>query len=315
MKRPHIHSANRAFTLIELLVVIAIIAILAAILFPVFAQAKTAAKRTQELSNVKNIVTGMIIYTSDYDDRVPPSRVVVNPGDWWGPRTTTWKDSIQPYIKNGGRAQGTTFYTTPGSGGVFQSPLSTAAWSNAGRWFGSEPGDETTRYPRSFAVNKDAGRNEFGGPQGSRCADTIWPEIYPNGSGGQDVYNQGGNLSILQNVAGTAMIVPTRKLFPDAEVSDMAVNYTSSGQELNTGAGTYSGINGSQNRGLTMGFFDGHAKNLNGMQSVANDAWGSLGPGGIPACGWTGWWQGPGNGLPWKEAILANMRVNKEWSN
>ncbi len=62
---------KKAFTLIELLVVIAIIAILAAILFPVFAQAKAAAKRTQTLSNVKNVGTSVHIYMADYDDILP----------------------------------------------------------------------------------------------------------------------------------------------------------------------------------------------------------------------------------------------------
>jgi prepilin-type N-terminal cleavage/methylation domain-containing protein len=58
-----------AFTLIELLVVIAIIAILAAILFPVFAQAKVAAKKTQDLSNTKQIGLASILYAADYDDQ------------------------------------------------------------------------------------------------------------------------------------------------------------------------------------------------------------------------------------------------------
>jgi prepilin-type N-terminal cleavage/methylation domain-containing protein/prepilin-type processing-associated H-X9-DG protein len=59
---------KRAFTLIELLVVIAIIAILAAILFPVFAQAKLAAKKTADLSNLKQFSLATIMYTDDYDD-------------------------------------------------------------------------------------------------------------------------------------------------------------------------------------------------------------------------------------------------------
>jgi prepilin-type N-terminal cleavage/methylation domain-containing protein len=62
---------KRAFTLIELLVVIAIIAILAAILFPVFAQAKTAAKKTSALSNQKQIGLAVIMYQGDYDDTYP----------------------------------------------------------------------------------------------------------------------------------------------------------------------------------------------------------------------------------------------------
>lgn len=66
---------RKAFTLIELLVVIAIIAILAAILFPVFAQAKLAAKKTQGLSQAKQIGTAMQIYLADYDDVYFPYRL------------------------------------------------------------------------------------------------------------------------------------------------------------------------------------------------------------------------------------------------
>ena len=62
---------KRAFTLIELLVVIAIIAILAAILFPVFAQAKMAAKKTTTISNIKQVGTSTLIYCADYDDVYP----------------------------------------------------------------------------------------------------------------------------------------------------------------------------------------------------------------------------------------------------
>ncbi len=64
---------RKAFTLIELLVVIAIIAILAAILFPVFAQAKVAAKKAVDLSNSKQIMLAALMYSNDSDDYLPIS--------------------------------------------------------------------------------------------------------------------------------------------------------------------------------------------------------------------------------------------------
>jgi prepilin-type N-terminal cleavage/methylation domain-containing protein len=82
---------RRAFTLIELLVVIAI---LAAILFPVFAQAKDAAKNTSALSNCKQIGTSMMIYATDADDLFPLSARSDNQG--WD----TWQGIIQPYTKS-----------------------------------------------------------------------------------------------------------------------------------------------------------------------------------------------------------------------
>jgi prepilin-type N-terminal cleavage/methylation domain-containing protein len=64
---------KRAFTLIELLVVIAIIAILAAILFPVFARARENARRSSCQSNLKQIGLGVLQYTQDYDETLPPA--------------------------------------------------------------------------------------------------------------------------------------------------------------------------------------------------------------------------------------------------
>jgi prepilin-type N-terminal cleavage/methylation domain-containing protein len=95
---------QKAFTLIELLVVIAIIAILAAILFPVFAQAKTAAKKASDLSQVKQIGLGIHIYLNDYDDTYPLTSTEIYPnwygGGWNGQVRWSGKEVIGPYIKN-----------------------------------------------------------------------------------------------------------------------------------------------------------------------------------------------------------------------
>jgi prepilin-type N-terminal cleavage/methylation domain-containing protein len=75
-------KVSRAFTLIELLVVIAIIAILAAILFPVFAQAKLSAKKTADLSNLKQMGTASMIYTADHDDVFMLQTGISCDGEW-----------------------------------------------------------------------------------------------------------------------------------------------------------------------------------------------------------------------------------------
>ncbi|MBQ7256645.1 MAG: DUF1559 domain-containing protein [Abditibacteriota bacterium] len=125
---------KRGFTLIELLVVIAIIAILAAILFPVFAQAREKARAASCLSNVKQLGTALQLYIDDYDETLPvgydPARPTTNLSadynnypakcfpymfaqglqaeiHYW-----TWMDSIFPYVKN------VKLYTCPSSGNI-----------------------------------------------------------------------------------------------------------------------------------------------------------------------------------------------------
>jgi prepilin-type N-terminal cleavage/methylation domain-containing protein/prepilin-type processing-associated H-X9-DG protein len=98
----------KGFTLIELLVVIAIIAILAAILFPVFSQARESARKTSCLSNTKQIGLAVNMYVQDYDERFFPQ-------PWPGGCPDTgyfthnpahprqhWATMIYPYVKNGG---------------------------------------------------------------------------------------------------------------------------------------------------------------------------------------------------------------------
>src|SRR4051794_1213489 len=100
---------RRAFTLIELLVVIAIIAILAAILFPVFAQAREAARQSSCLSNMKQIGTALTMYTQDYDETLAGNdgieegfglpQGLLTP--CCGPNANrNWARDVQPYVKN-----------------------------------------------------------------------------------------------------------------------------------------------------------------------------------------------------------------------
>jgi|SwirhirootsSR2_FD_contig_61_3068062_length_1334_multi_3_in_0_out_0_3 prepilin-type N-terminal cleavage/methylation domain-containing protein/prepilin-type processing-associated H-X9-DG protein len=98
---------NKAFTLIELLVVIAIIAILAAILFPVFAQAREKARAISCVSNEKQIALGVLMYVQDYDETFPlyywnepvnttdPPFTPSAPSGCFG-----WNEAIYPYVKN-----------------------------------------------------------------------------------------------------------------------------------------------------------------------------------------------------------------------
>lgn len=91
---------KRAFTLIELLVVIAIIAILAAILFPVFAQAKASAKITTNLSNLKQDNLANLMYSGDADDTLPPCNTGAYLTDY--KVNVTRAQLVQPYSKNWG---------------------------------------------------------------------------------------------------------------------------------------------------------------------------------------------------------------------
>ncbi|MCG9895912.1 MAG: hypothetical protein MH204_10605 [Fimbriimonadaceae bacterium] len=122
-----------------MLVVIAIIAILAAILFPVFAQAKEAAKRAKVLAETKQVGTAMQIYTSDYDDTFPIMHAVAPGGQYlhsangiasyrlpaipagWGVNaafrgedSVAWQNSIFPYTRNNNLmgGHGLNLYTT-----------------------------------------------------------------------------------------------------------------------------------------------------------------------------------------------------------
>lgn len=106
---------NRAFTLIELLVVIAVIGILAALLFPVFARAREAARQAACISNNRQLATAVMLYVQDNDETLPSmwDNVAGNgqPGGWMfytgcdfvhPTRFDPSQGSLFPYVKNGG---------------------------------------------------------------------------------------------------------------------------------------------------------------------------------------------------------------------
>ena len=110
---------RNAFTLIELLVVIAIIAILAAILFPVFAQAREKARAISCLSNQKQLATGLYMYLQDFDEAYPMGQYqTLNVGTQY-----SWSDEVYPYVKNGSTyTDPKTGFHADGKGGLFNCP-------------------------------------------------------------------------------------------------------------------------------------------------------------------------------------------------
>jgi len=96
MNSKHRKRKVAGFTLIELLVVVAIIAVLAAILFPVFARARENARRSSCMSNEKQLGLGTLMYSQDYDERLPP----YSSGQYNSNVKGNWMDMIYPYVKN-----------------------------------------------------------------------------------------------------------------------------------------------------------------------------------------------------------------------
>jgi len=183
---------KKAFTLIELLVVIAIIAILAAILFPVFAQAKAAAKKTSDLSNIKQLSLGIITYSADNDDVLPSAYFhrAFNPalgGTAGG--YEHWSGMIFPYVK---------------SWDIFVSP-----------------GDAIKGHgPTCFAsANNNGGKGWPGGQQADRCAVNANTPPSATVIGGFIVDNQAPRLSYTVNSA----VMPRARNIADLTVGGIKV--------------------------------------------------------------------------------------------
>jgi prepilin-type processing-associated H-X9-DG protein len=139
--------------------VIAIIAILAAILFPVFAQAKEAAKKTQCLSNQKQIGTAMMMYLNDYDDMYPQAQrsPTVDERGTGSYIPVPWHWVVNPYVKNGDKTATVNTGRLEVKGGLWNCP--------------SFPDQ---KQPRQYGINvhiagdmSDYGYNDFGAQYGS----------------------------------------------------------------------------------------------------------------------------------------------------
>jgi prepilin-type N-terminal cleavage/methylation domain-containing protein len=124
MSHSRLRSGARGFTLIELLVVIAIIAILAAILFPVFAQAREKARAISCLSNAKQVGTAIMMYAQDYDETIVPwfNRTGIARNEYRDD-LVSWVQLCQPYIKNGTPTRPTTTtFNNVQPNGMFKCP-------------------------------------------------------------------------------------------------------------------------------------------------------------------------------------------------
>ncbi|MDX1933496.1 MAG: DUF1559 domain-containing protein [Capsulimonadales bacterium] len=133
------------FTLIELLVVIAIIAILAAILFPVFAQARDKARQTTCLSNLKQLGLGFLMYAQDYDETYPLANSTPE-GATPGIGNVTWLYTVDPYIKAGMASS----VAQAGGKSIFVCP----AFDKSGRTAGNSTAGNPYRPSLSYSVNR-----------------------------------------------------------------------------------------------------------------------------------------------------------------
>jgi len=226
---------RKAFTLIELLVVIAIIAILAAILFPVFAQAKAAAKKTSSLSNVKQLSLSNTMYAGDTDDIFPDQNRDINGFPFWT------AGSENPCNTNGGD-------DTDTGGGCKLGFLSAQAHQNWGR--------ELYPYTKSIDVYKSSAE-KIGGA-------VPWNYSNVTGAGNASyTYNGivlGKSQTQVSDVA--ALIVFQGKIQTGREALIQPTQWSTNaaggspacnGIDINWMGNTYE-------RGDNYGFADGHAK-------------------------------------------------------
>jgi prepilin-type N-terminal cleavage/methylation domain-containing protein/prepilin-type processing-associated H-X9-DG protein len=235
-------KGTRGFTLIELLVVIAIIAILAAILFPVFAQAREAGRKTGCLSNQKNIGMAILLYAQDYEEGIVPW--LVSPAEYPGQarKERVWTGRLQPYLKNGG---GTS------AEGVLRCPSFDEGRLRA---TAKEPGCVDPSNPTGLDPFFPA--TETYSHYGIALAD---PTVQGSGTQ-QDPYYQNAGSRIHPSQTITGSLVQIRRPAETAVVSD-GITMNGAGVFV-TGMGCDGGR--AHGEGGNFTFFDGHSKWIKG---------------------------------------------------
>jgi prepilin-type N-terminal cleavage/methylation domain-containing protein/prepilin-type processing-associated H-X9-DG protein len=255
--RLHRNPGGRGFTLIELLVVIAVIAILAAILFPVFAQAREKARAATCISNLKQMGLAITMYAQDYDETIVPWAVQfeVEPASVEG---SVWPDLLQPYIKNGGGLTARGVFVCPSwSLGKFRQGSDALDCNGPGVFDPYLPPEYTFAYyaiPRPMPVMYGDGTREnpfVQLPGSGPYLDENWELQYTTTS-----------IAAIQRPAETQLVADGLTWYSNYT---WVMTQSCEGMEIHPGGGNFL-------------FADGHAKKINGnprnhLSQTASGAW------------------------------------------
>jgi prepilin-type N-terminal cleavage/methylation domain-containing protein/prepilin-type processing-associated H-X9-DG protein len=255
---------RRGFTLIELLVVIAIIAILAAILFPVFAQAREKARAIACLSNTKQIGTAMMMYAQDYDETLVPYRNrSANPfasdprlGSSTK-RTTFFNQLLNPYVKNDG---------------VFRCPSNPRGWVNFDNSPFGNPAFFSYGGQNSYGVSNYVFRPHVGMalavlPEPANTVgmvDAMYYNVLPRGPAGAPCRLAGESYG-----SGSSAEDPTTSYYPRywKNIGNSYINFD--GPEPTTAEAEALGKRRHSEQ-INVMWLDGHAKSMNYMTLITD---------------------------------------------